>query len=413
MRDHDVQSHKQGICFTFGVYWIVLVLWQNISNASLRGTVDTVLKLALLAFLTMRFLSKGSSIQKSSFFFIMFFGTSQIISFFLNDSNVFSLGIIIYYIFPFLFVFLTYGIGGTFFIQEDELEVLNRIVRLVCIYAIIYTIVFEPNQFIDAFTSKTGYGSELHSFFTSMYEFALYLFYGIVTCVMKIKKMQYESPKKRVPYYLMMIMFFVVQILTFSRTAILGTISFLLIYTFLFLQSKASKVFLCLMVIIIVVVMVYTPLRTYMFETVFKSGISNSREKLMPLALSYYKNGTLFQKLFGYGISATRAYFENVLAYGSVHNGYLQVLIYYGIVGEAFLVLFLCSQCVSAIRMFKTDKYVGVMSLAMLSFAVLTMFPSTLVVFYSSIDCFFLTSMLIILPKYMRNAVYEGHFYVE
>lgn len=411
MRGYSVKPLQKGVCFTFGVYWVILVLWQNVGSALLRGTADTLLKLILLIFLTVRFFAKGSLVRKNSFLIICFFGISQLLSFLLNDSSALNFGIIISYVFPFLFILLTYGIGGEFFIHEEELEVLNRIVRLVCIYAIAYIVVFEPSQFIAAFTSKTGYGSELHSFFTSMYEFALYLFYAMVTCVMKIHKLRYESIRKRIPYYVMMFLFFGVQILTFSRTAILGTIAFLLIYTIFFLQSKESRVFLFVACTILAIIILYAPLRVYLFETVFKSGISNSRKKLMPLALSYFSEGDLLQKLFGHGISTTRAYFFTELDYASVHNGYLQVLIYYGIVGEVFLILFLCSQCIAALRIIKMDKYIGVLSLAMLSFAVLTMFPSTLVVFNSSIDCFFLTTMLIILPKYMRNAVYNRCFY--
>lgn len=411
MGNYYAKPLRKSVCVTFGIYWIVLVLWQNIGSALLRGTADTLLKVILLSFLTIRFFSQGSFVRKNSFLLICLFGSSQLVSFLLNDSSSFNLGIIISYVFPFLFILLTYGIGGDRIIHEEELEALNRVVRFVCIYAIFYTIIFEPNQFMAAFTSKTGYGSELHSFFTSMYEFALYLFYSIVTCVMKIHKLQYEPTVKRIPYYLMIFLFFGVQILTFSRTAILGTIIFLLIYTILFLKSKESKVFLFFAFAILAVVVLYAPLRTYLYETVFKSGISNSRQKLMPLALSYFKEGNWIQKLFGHGISSTRTYFFTQLDYSSVHNGYLQVLIYYGIVGEIFLILFLGSQCVAAFRMIKIDKYVGVLSFAMLSFAILTMFPSTLIVFNSSIDCFFLTTMLIILPKYMRNAVYKGCFY--
>ncbi len=411
MRNYHIKLLKKSVCFTFGLYWLILVLWQNVGSALLRGTADTLLKLILLVFLTIRFFSRGKTIRKKNFLIICIFGVTQLLSYLLYDSDVLNLGVLISYVFPFLFILLTYGIGDNLFIYEEELEVLNKLVRFVCMYSILYTVIFEPSQFTAAFTSKTGYGSELHSFFTSMYEFALYLFYAIVTCVMKVHKLQNESIRKRMPYYLMMFLFFGVQILTFSRTAILGTISFLIIYTIFFLQSKESKVFLFVAFIILSIVLLYAPLRVYLFETVFKSGISNSRKKLMPLALSYFSEGDLLQKLFGHGISTTRAYFFTELDYASVHNGYLQVLIYYGIVGEVFLILFLCSQCIAALRIIKIDKYIGVLSLAMLSFAVLTMFPSTLVVFNSSIDCFFLTTMLIILPKYMRNAVYNRCFY--
>lgn len=403
--------YRKGVCYIFSTYWLILVLWQNAGGASLRGSVDTLVKVALLLFLALKFIEKSRHIRRVNFLFIIAFFVSQMVTFVANDAGNINLSTIIYYVFPALFVFLTLGIGSEFCVQEDEVEVMNSLVIMVCLYAILYTLIFEPGQFVAAFLSKSGYGSELHAFFTSMNEFAMYLFYGIVSCMMKIEKL--KSSSKRIPYYCMAILFFGTQILTFSRTAILGTLSFLIVYSFFFNSSKLSRKIRIGMVLAVVMILLISPLREYLFRTVFKSGKSGSRMKLFPLAIDFFSNGTLFQKLFGNGINATRSYFVTELTYGSVHNGYLQVLLYYGIVGLAFLGAFLINQAIEAIKIFRKDKFVSVLSMAMLSYAVLTMLPTTLIIFNSSIDCFFLTSMLIIIPKYMRNAVYRGKFYRE
>lgn len=406
-------SYKKGVCYIFSTYWLILVVWQNISSASLMGTADAVLKLMLLVFLARKFLSRSHHIRKENFLLIFLFIVTQLVTFFINDLKTLNLRIVIYYLFPILFLLLTYGIGADFCVQEDEVETMNKIVMMVCLCAIAYTAVFEPHQFIAAFSSKTGYGSELHAFFASMNEFATYLFYSIVACVMKIERMWRVRSRQRIAYYLMALLFFGVQLLTFSRTAIVSTIVFLIIYSMLLTNSKMSKCILVCMVFAVVTVMSVGTLREYIFQTIFKGGVSNSRTKLFNLGIEIFKEGTLFQKLFGFGIYGTRAYFAQELMYGSVHNGYLQVLLYYGIVGVTFLVSFLIADGIAAIKMFRKDKYIGVLSLANLSYAILTMLPSTQIIFFSSIDCFFLTSMLIILPKYMRNAVYLDCYYTK
>jgi O-antigen ligase len=404
---------KKGVCYIFIVYWLVLVLWQNLGSASLRGTADTILKLALLSFLTAKFFLKSHYVKKKEMAIIYVFAITQMISLMLNDAGSFSFSLAVFYAFPTLFLFLTFGIGSRFCVSEKEIEMMNKLVIIVCLYAILYTIVFEPAQFIAAFSSKSGYGSELHAFFISMNEFAMYLFYGIVSCIMKIERLKNESTSKKLAYYVMLAIFLGVQILTFSRTSIIATLAFLIVYSVIFFKSKLSKKILICLLISLAIIVAVDPIRDYFFRTVFKSGKSNSRMKLLPMAIEFFKNGTPLQKLFGHGISSTREYFFSELTYGSVHNGYLQIILYYGVVGLTFLLAFLIGQFISIVRMFKKDRYVGVLSLSMLAYVVLTMFPSTLIIFSSSIDCFFLTSVLIILPKYMRNAVIRGCFYNE
>lgn len=67
MRNYHIKLLKKSVCFTFGLYWLILVLWQNVGSALLRGTADTLLKLILLVFLTIRFFSRGKTIRKKIF----------------------------------------------------------------------------------------------------------------------------------------------------------------------------------------------------------------------------------------------------------------------------------------------------------------------------------------------------------
>ena len=90
-------------------------------------------------------------------------------------------------------------------------------------------------------------------------------------------------------------------------------------------------------------IMFIPALRTFFYSIVFKGNASASRDVLFSMALDYYDEGNLVEKLWGQGITESRQFFERETSHGSVHNAYLQILLYFGVVVVIFIIaLFVC-----------------------------------------------------------------------
>jgi len=336
---------------------------------------------------------------------IIVFISTMLVAFIINDlfSPFFGFDIILYYGFPCIYTFLSYAMGYALKLDSFQMQKINKIIIVVALIGVLYTLIFDRSQFTSALSAASGYGNELHSFFSSMYEFALYLFYAIACCIREIDDQSLNGNHEKWYYYVLIGIFFFTMILTFSRTAIVSCIAYMLIYSFMNKQSKARKMVIIGGVIIVILCITIPQLRKYVFETIWKSGISNSRERLYASALEYYSSGTLINKFLGRGVGETRAFFKEMDGYASIHNGYLQILIYYGWLGIMWIVVMTIAQIKKIIKCVHYDKMLAVESFAFLIAALLTMLPTTVILFNSSIDAFFLTSFMIVLPRYRMN----------
>lgn len=395
---------KKNIAYYIFVYWLLLLSWQNLFSGSLRGIADTVIKISLMIYLIYGFINiNGKRLPVKGT--VLLFVFTMLMSLLLNDlfTEIFSFSIILFYGFPCIYVYLTYCMGHYTELCSDELRTVNKYVIFVTTIAVLYTAVFERAQFTDALTASQGYGNELHGFFTSMYEFALYLFYSIACCVREIDTRNKRGEKGASLYYLLMAIFMFTMVLTFSRTIIVCCIAYLIIYSLFNKQSMIGKVIILFGMVFIVLFMTVPELNTYVFQTIWKGGISNSRERLYLAAIEYYKSGTLIQKIFGRGIAKTRYFFALYDGYGSVHNGYLQVLLYYGWNGIVWMIVMAISQIKKIRRCLYYNSNLAIESFAFLVAALLAMLPSTVIIFNSPIDSFFLTTFMIVIPRFRMN----------
>lgn len=396
------------VCRTFLIYWLALILWQNLFKAETRGGIDAIFKVFLLGFLIVSFLQRKLFINRNNIIVLALFGFSQMITLFLCDIQYQSIGVVVSYLYPIVYIFLVYCIGNNLTATKKQVDKMNNYILIVLLISIFYTLIFDPKQYTKAIQEQdSGYGSELSSFFLSMHEYALYLFYGITVCVNRIT----EKKKGYFVYYLLFFTFFATMVFTFSRTALVGCLVYLCIYALLNRKSNFSKVFVVLVCVAFLVILTTPAISDYVYKVVWKSGHMSSREKLNELAGIYFEEGTILNKFFGHGITSVNTFFVNEGDIQSVHNAYLHVLLCYGITGIAFFVAYLIVQVVNILRFFKYDKAVALSSFGMLVFSILVMIPNTFLIFSSSIDCFFITSMMLVIPKYQRNAVRQQIYY--
>lgn len=115
MRIQENVTRKNNIAFVMIFYWAVLVAWQATGIAT-RSLADSILKIGLLAILALYIVSQNSSISASHAILVMLFVLTQLIPFSFEPSV--SMSLVISYIFPTLFLFLTYGVGDHFCIKK-------------------------------------------------------------------------------------------------------------------------------------------------------------------------------------------------------------------------------------------------------------------------------------------------------
>lgn len=399
---------KNNVHIIFLIYWVVLVAWQNLSAVTNRSGLDLFIKVGLLGMLTIYILTHNRiALGKPLIIWICLCGC-LLITFISKET--WSFGVLVSYVFPILFVFLTLVVGGEFTIDKEQLITFLHVVIAIVFYMAAYAIVFFTDQFASAFSITSAYGNELSSFLISSHEYGLYLVGGITSCLICLYFKQLDSLKAKVPYIVSLVLFVPNLILTFSRTSLVGMACVIIAFILLGKSGKLKRTML-LFVSVFALCMIFIPaLRIFFYSIVFKGNASAGRDVLFSMAIDYYDEGSLVEKLWGQGITESRQYFERETSHGSVHNAYLQILLYFGVIVLMLLFAFFLAQFYSDFKMLRTDRFWGAIFFGIHLMCVAVMMTNTAFLFNSSIDSYFLTIFTIVVPKYVRNAICSGVF---
>ena len=401
-------AEKSNVHIIFLIYWGVLVAWQNLSAVTNRSGLDLLIKVGLLGMLTVYVLTHNRfALRKPLIIWICLCGC-LIVTF--VSKETWSLGVLVSYAFPILFVFLTLVIGGEFTINKEQLITFLNVVIAVVFYMAVYAIAFCTDQFASAFSITSAYGNELSSFLISSHEYGLYLVGGITSCLICLYYKQTDSLKAKMPYIISLTLFVPNLILTFSRTSLVGMACVLIVFILLSKSGKLKRTMILFVVAFALCMMLIPALRIFFFAIVFKGNATSGRDILFSMALDYYDEGSIVEKLWGQGITASRLFFERETSHGSVHNAYLQILLYFGVIVLVFIIAFLLAQFYADLKLIKANRFWGAMSFGVHLMCVALMMTNTVYLFNSSIDSYFLTVFAIIVPKYVRNSIYAGNF---
>lgn len=406
-RNQSENPFIKNVSFMFIVYWGGLVLWQNIGLAETRESIDLVIKMGLIVYFTVFYLLRAKTFNAKA---LITMALAMCLLVTASSEKQFPLSNVIAYVYPILILFLVYGLGDSMEINCSHLLAFCNCVICITGYAAIYAVLFRWEQFAGVFSVENAYGNELSSFFISSHEYGTYLVASIISAIICLRLDSDMSRLRKSLYIMAIVLFGVNLILTFSRTSMLGLAVFLTIYSF-FEVPKAKKWIITVCVLIGAVLILFPSLSEFVYKIVLKENDDAGRTDLFQYGVQYYNNGTVFQKVFGHGIYETRANFEKYYDYGSVHNGYLQVLLYYGLIGCSAMVVFILAQVFIGIRFIKKDRLIGTLSLALILCAASMMLTNTMLIFQSSIDSFFLTAFFVLVPKYVRNSVLNQGFY--
>lgn len=388
-------------------YWLVLVVWQNISSTTARTSVDVLIKAGLIVFFVVYFASK-SNFQLGKILPITLITMILLLCFFLNGN--FNLNSILAYLYPILTITCIYGLGDEFVINKNQLIWLLNGIILIVLYMVLYAIIFCSDQFTNAFRLSTAYGNELKSFLFSNYEYGLYLAIATTSAIICFELKHNLPLRKRWQYIVVIPIFMSNLILTFSRTSIIAMLLILLIYCFFGQRSGLKKLIIFGLTAFILAIFIIPTLREFFIEIVFKGNNFSGRDELSSIALEKFLDANWIQKLFGYGDSNIRKIFGDELGHASVHNAYLQILLSYGAIPLFMLIVFLTYSVIYCVKLCKYNRFLGVILASMVGFAMVVMTTTTSILFTSPIDSFFLTMFVAIIPKYVGNAVKKGDF---
>lgn len=399
-------SFFHSVGFMFVVYWAVLVFWQNVGGAELRGTWDTLIKIGLLLYFVCYYL-KRTRIIGHKVTWILLLAVCLLLT--AIREVKFPLSNVIAYVYPIVFLLMVYGLGDRFEITRDHLIAFCNCIIVITLYAAIYALIFHWDQFVGVLSQENAYGNELTSFFISNHEYALYLAAAIISCFICLSLPDNLSAAKKRWYTLALIILLPNFLLTYSRTALFGLAAFYLVYLF-FAQDRAKKWVVVGLVAIVAILVLFPDLSSFVYRILLKENALSGRDVLLEKGIEMFQKGSIIQKLFGFGIYGTRDLFETKYEHGSVHNAYLQILLYHGVAGLLFLLAFLVSQVSACFMFMKKDRFLGTIHLGMILMASLMMLTNTAIVFTSPIDSYFLTMFMFIVPKYVRNAVNKERF---
>lgn len=401
---NEQKNNSNKIYIVLFLYWFILVVWQNITSAQNKGMLDVVLKVGLLGFLFICFLLNSKGINQNKFVYILLALTCFCLTAVVEKR--FSLGVAVSYLFPLIFAFLCYCVGDDFCITEKHyLRYLNLII-FATLYMVGYSFIFDFGKFKSALSISSAYGNELSSFFSSNHEYAMYLVFAIAGCLICLIKGSNTKFKKA--FYLISIALFLSNlILTYSRTAMLACAVMITIFA-VFDKSWIKKLIIFAVIILALVVVCSSTLQNYIFQILLKGNNDAGRSELIDVALSKFKGGSIFNKLFGFGYTETANYLVIETTHESVHNAYLNTLLTNGIAGLSILVCLVINNIVQAIKFIKVDRFYGAIFSGLAFSIAFFMLTNTAVIFNSPIDSSMMTVFAIIVPKFVRNAVFQS-----
>ena len=391
------------------VYWFALLIWQNVRSVGNRGAVDTMIKAGLILLLVGYFCFNAQRLQINALFSTLLLAVLSGATLMSASGVTFSL--FLYYLYPVLFCFVIYTVGWNAQINKNQLISMMHCIIIMVAYIVVYALVFCRDQFTSAFSITNAYGNELSSFLISSHEYGMYLAYGIMAIFLCMEFGESISWWKRILYVIGIVAFAVNLVLTFSRTSLVAFSAMFAVYMF-FCANKITKRILLLAVLAMGLTIVFVPqLREFVVSIVFKDGNDAGREELTELGFSLFKDASLFQKIFGdtgFGDKIATA-----SGHGSLHNGYIQMLVSNGLKGVVFLLVLMINSFrgnKSVKNCSNSEKNLCRLFNGFLLASAFFMLTNTSVLFQSSIDSYFLSLFSVIIPKYVRNAINAGTF---
>ncbi len=379
-------------------YWIVIILWQTFRPVANRSLVDVLVKIVCFAALCIYgYNRKNFKNTKSVAICSILFLVTQVVTY-ATDSINSSTVITGVFMFAQILVFLIFLRSAT--ISGEEIAEFGNWTIIWAMIMCVYNVVFNASRFVKLFSASAGaYGSECKSFLYSNHEFSIYITAAIIFLVWKLINKSYNKYAA-----FAMLGFFALNLLsTYSRTSILGCIAAVVVLFFYY--NKKYFGILCGVIAACAIAIFSIPwLKGFVLNKIFKGSfeasggiIDEGRANMYLHEIEFFKSGNGFQKIFGHG------YVSGTASGG--HNAYLYILNIGGIVMFAFFALIIVWSIVNSFRCIKHNRVVGSVCLGLQVYSLVYMAAQTPILFFSTMDSYFITMIAVLVPMYCLNGV--------
>jgi hypothetical protein len=398
----NYRAKNKNILMTLFRYWIIIILWQYFRPVENRSLIDSLVKVGVfLLVISYAVRSELGLADKNTITCVAVFVLTQIMTVFW-DSGRLSSGNLITIVFMFAQIVIFFVLLDRDTINEDELQKFCTCLLIIALIMSVYNVIFHSSRFFATFSPGSAYGHECKSFLYSNHEFGIYLSAAILSAL-------WLTIKGRLNKLLFVVfaVFMGVNLLsTYSRTAILGCIAALLVFMF-FCRKTLFAAVSALFVVLLSYIMSNAKLYDIVFDKIMKGSFEEGKPMDQNRASMYaeefqeFLNGSFLQKLFGYGYAGADAY--------PGHDAYLNILLTGGIFMFAFFIAVMLLGVYYSFKTMRANKSVGSLMLGYQVFCFLYMIAQTPILFYSSMDSFFITMLAILIPKYVYNGFYKFH----
>ena len=387
-------KQNKGVAKVMFDYWILVILWQTFRPVANRSLVDSLVKLGLFGMVLLYGVSHRDTRNtgRISVLFFLFLLTQMITIF----SDSITTGSIITNVFMIIEIVVFVIWLHNEEISLDELEWFAGRIIFVAVVMSGYSILFRTGRFIRSFTSAGAYGSECKSFLYSNHEYALYLATALVFSIWMRFSKRTGGTKST-----LLIAFLTINLITaFSRTAFFGCIIAIAFLSFAAGVKYFGRISFA-GAAVLTVSLVNGKARNFVLGKILKGSYEKSgsimdqgRSVMYQEEWRYFRKGSLMEKLFGHGYVGNQA---------GGHDAYLAILNTGGILMFLFFAI-LIIRCLMVTRTcMRIDRMTGALFVGLQIMVLMYMVTQTPIIFYSTMDSFFITVMFVMIPLYTTN----------
>ena len=389
------------------IYWAVLMVWQNFLTYNKASDTATIIKVGLLLFLCVSFFSEGASVKSGAFCVWALFFVDTLLTMLLNGEALVGRNTI-YYLFPAVFFFLTLLVRADYQIDKKQFLLFLYCVIITVVVMVLYGIIYMWDYYAQFLSRERAYGSELSSFLISSHEYGMYLVFGITAVIIWYQST--DRPGSHALALVLLLVFGVNLFLTLSRTAFLAALVLISAYILTSTSKGTRKWFLIVIFTMLLVTFLVPGVLDFVQRILLKENNDAGRFEMWNAAIEKYNGGTLMNRFFGFGNTEISNFTKNNFAHTTVHNSYLQVLLVWGLTGLLFLITANIYSIVHSVRLFRYDRNMAAVFLALSLSQIAFMFTNTACLFQSVIDSYMLTVFTLVVPRYVGNSIIAGTY---
>jgi len=321
----------------------------------------------------------------------------QILSPLITEDMPSGLGGITALVFPIISFFVFMILLNKLELDRPQLDRLFKLLIGFVVFACLLNMVNNIEQIMSLSADVKAYELAFSSFFDNRNTFGYYLFISSAAFIYLLSQKRYRKPG-----WLILFGFILFNlVLTLSRTSILATLVFLIVFTAVGFGLRPFLKVIAVLVFTLGALLAVPSVRDFVVSNVVRedSGLSG-RDEVYRESVNIWLESSVF---VGAGFNESQDKLESKTGYTSTHNTYLALLIRGGAVLFTlfvFAILFSVSK-IRAVLM--RERVVGGMLAGLLVAYLVYSMSESQILFFSSVPSFIASVTVIVLPLYLSN----------